>query len=181
MFHALLQEVIDGVTDFNGFSVQSVSGDTRSHIYLKGWKGNLPFAICLGTFDRFTKFPLGEISSLAGFLSCFPQAVPSVATIGFPSYFSKTLDHATGAKTSTVCVPTFGFKELCDVLRTPTASVFGKADLIGLLDYIAIRMRTASSESWISDSTHLRIVSIHFCFRSSRSFPPFYIPYFLGR
>ena len=53
----------------------------------------------------------------------------------------------------------FSFKEFCDVLRTPTSSVLGKADLFGLLDYIVIKLRSAAAEPWILDSTHLRIVS----------------------
>ena len=164
MYHALIQEIVDGVVDFGGFSVQSVQGQTRTHLYLKGWIGESPFSVCLGTYDRFSKFPLGEISSLAGLFSCFSSPVPAVAAINLPPHFAKAIDHSMSSKTSTVCVPVFSYKEFCDVLRTPTSSVFGKADLFGLLDYIMIKMRSAVSQPWVVDSTHLRIVGIHLHF-----------------
>ena len=163
MFHGLMQEVIDGVTEFGSFSIQAVQGNTRTFVVLKSWKGNNPFNICLGTFDRFTQFPFGEMTSLSGFFSCFPSPVHSTAIINLPSHLGKAIDHASGSKTSTICVPVFSFKDLQDVLRAPTSSVFGKADLFGLLDYLVIRMKTAATESWVLDSVHLRIVSICCC------------------
>ena len=159
MYQAMMQEVVDSIVDFGGFSVQSVQGDTRTHLFLKGWKGDSPFCVCIGTFDKFTKFPLGELSSLAGLFSCFAKPVASVATINLPPHLGKALDHSSSAKTSTLNIPVFSFKEFCDVLRTPTSSVLGKADLFGLLDYIVIKLRSAAAEPWILDSTHLRIVS----------------------
>ena len=161
MYHALMHEIVDGILDFGGFSVQSVQGEARMHLYLRGWIGDLPFTVCLGTYDRFTKFPLGEISSLAGLFSCLSDFVPIAATINLPPHFAKAIDHSTSSKTSTICVPVFSFKEFCDVLRTPTSDVFGKADLLGLLDFIVIKLRSAASQPWVVDSTHLRIVS--FC------------------
>ena len=176
MYQAMMQEVVDGIVDFGGFSVQSVQGDTRTHLFLKCWKGDSPFCVCIGTFDKFTKFPLGELSSLAGLFSCFAKPVASVATINLPPHLGKALDHSSSAKTSTLNIPVFSFKEFCDVLRTPTSSVLGKADLFGLLDYIVIKLRSAAAEPWILDSTHLRIVScpsplyVRLCFHLSLMF-----------
>ena len=159
MFHGLMQEIVDGITEFKSFSIQAVQGETRVFLYLRGWKANSPFNVCFGTYDRFAKFPLGELTSLAGLLSCFPSPVHSLAVIDFPPHFGKALDHATSAPTSTICVPSLSFKELSNVLRTPTSSIFGKADLFGLIDYLMVSMRSAVTEPWVLDSVHLRIVS----------------------
>ena len=125
----------------------------------RGWRADSPFNVCFGTYDRFTKFPLRELTSLAGLFSCFPSAVYPLAVIDFPLHFGKALDHATTPSTSTICVPSFSFKKFPNVLRAPTSSVFGKGDLFGLLDYLVVSMKSAIAEPRVLDSVHLPIVS----------------------
>ena len=158
MFHALMKDVIDGIATFGGFSLQCVRGDSRTHLFIRFWQQDNPRSLCLGTFDRHAVFPMGHLTSLSGLFSCFLENISAVSVIGYPPHFGKSLDHFSGSKNSTTNVPTFDFDDLCTLLRTPTSSVFGKADLFRLVDYLLIKMRHAMSEPWVQNSTHLRIV-----------------------
>ena len=158
MFRSLAKDMIDGIIEFGGFALQRVQGETRAHLYVRFWIKDRPHSLCLGTFDKHTQFPLGDFATLSGLLSCFPESVNIVSLIGFPSHFGKILDHFTGSTTSVSMVPTLSFDDLCDLIRVPTVSVYGKADLFGLVDYLLIRLRDAANEPWVLNSTQLRIV-----------------------
>ena len=100
-----------------------------------------------------------------------------MSLIGFPLHYGKVLDTFTGSSSSVSMVPTLTFDDLCDLIRVPTVSIYGKADLFGLVDYLLIRLRDAANEPWVLNSTQLRIVGCFLLIFPHLGFLYFTVPF----
>ena len=165
MFHSLLEFTISGLAESPGISFELVFCQSRTHLLLKCWTGDRFISFILSSYDRYAKSPDGELQVLSQFLSCFKTVPTVVGLVNFPAYFKKVLDKYLSLTTKITLVPVFSFEDLKTHIRAPITQFYGKADLFSLVDYLVIRLQSASSEPWITDSTHLRIVSVCFSFR----------------
>ncbi len=160
LFHSLMGFVLSGIADSPGVSFEIVHQRSRSFLVMKCWCSDDTFmSFALSCYDRHSNFPNGELLALSNFFSCFHQLPPVICLINFPIYFKRTIDKFLNLPTKSILVPCFTFDDLKTCLRIPVSQHYGKADLFGLIEYLVIRLQTASSEHWVLSSTHLRIVS----------------------
>ena len=150
--------VLDGLPGSPGISFELVHDGARTRFFLKCWHGDQFFKLNLATYDRHTKFPAGEVTILSQFLACLPSAIPVVSLVRFPIQFKTVLDKHLSLPTTLISVSSFDFDDLKYHLRGPTSRLFGKADMFGLIEYLIIRLQTASGEPWMTSGNHLRIV-----------------------
>ena len=160
MFHCLMRHILDGLPSSPGISFELVYDGARTRFYLKCWNGDQFFKLNLATYDRYTKFPAGEITVLSQFFACLTVPVPVISLVRFPPYFKTVLDKHLSSSTTLIIVSSFDFNDLKFHLRGPTSRLFGKADMFGLVEYLVIRLQTASGETWLNSGNHLRIVSL---------------------
>ena len=159
--------VLSGIPGSPGVSFEIVHHHSRSYLLMKCWTADNTFlSFLLYCYDRHLNFPTGELLALSNFFSCFDQLPPVICLINFPVYFKKVMDKFLELPAKSILIPCFSFEDLKTCLRVPVSQHYGKADLFGLVEYLVIRLQTASTEHWVLSSTHLRIVSLYFFSRS---------------
>ena len=152
--------VLSGISASPGVSFEISHQRSKSFLLMKCWNGDTFASFVLSCYDRHSSFPNGELLALSNFFSCFVTLPPVVSLINFPIYFKKVLERYLELQTKTLLIPCFSFDDLKSCLRIPISHHYGKADLFGLIEYLVIRLQTASNEHWVLSSTHLRIVRI---------------------
>ena len=109
--------------------------------------------------------PKEILQTISSFLAIFQTVPPLYSVMGFDGRSTKTIS-AELVQAPNVCViPTFSFEDLDKVLAGPAIKIFDRYDHHSVLQFLLMKLRSATGSVWLNDLPELRKV-ISFSFRN---------------
>ena len=160
MFQFLLQTLVNSMQSTQQYSLLLSNNGPLTEVFLNLWVSDHLTRVSIGCYDRCSKQFPGALNAVSSVMSLHGQDTILVSLLGFPAKVVRAVDCEQGRTKSVMSVPFLNEDELFKLIRTPTTTILGRADLFSLVQYLVIRLQSAAGEHWVENSCHLRVVSI---------------------
>ena len=164
LFNRLIETISDYVETDGRYSIvfEDVFGDRR--VYITYWACGTLRTTLIFINDRLAGGKFLDVFVFSHLLAAIPNASLLVSCSGVQVEVIKTLDdyfHPRIGVLSSHCVTSSIIEQL--VVR-PDNIVFGRVDILSIVDYILTRLRGATDEEWLHQAPTLYQVSCFACY-----------------
>ena len=129
-------------------------------VFLIFWSGNVLNQLLLAEVPNVLFTPKWILQVVCSFLAVFPAIPPLHSLSGFDGRTSKSLVTELVQAPAVCIVPTFCFEDLDKALAGPTVKILDRYDYHSVLQFLLMKLRTASGSEWLNDLPELRKVRI---------------------
>ena len=159
MFRTLLSYSTTSIIQSGQFSLQLNACRDRSQVILSFWSSNVFSYYVIAEVPDSLVTPKEILQLISSFLAVFPTIPPLYSLLGFDGRMSKSITSEL-VQVPTVCVvPTFSYEDLDRVLAGPTIKILDRYDYHSVLQFLLMKLRTASGSLWLNELSELRKVS----------------------
>ena len=144
--------------------------DISSQINLAFWSGNVYNCLCHAEFQNSLLTSKKALEILCSFHAIPSFSLKVYSLLGFDGRINKILLIELNQASSTCVLPTFGYDELYKVLAGPCVRILGRYDHQSVLQFLLMKLRTATDSAWLDNLPELRQVGFLRC-----NFVPFSI------
>ena len=163
----VLREVI-GSGEQYGLVFEDALGDRRVH--LSFWRNDSLVTLALFSCDRLTESENLDFLILSRLFAALNRSCCPVSCVGVKLNLIKTLDRYFQPATGILAHAPISSRTFEKLLTNPSNLVFGRVDVISVIEHIMMRLRGAHNEAWFLQSpTLLQVGSLSFV-----SFCPFF-------
>ena len=160
MFRTLLSYSTTSIGQSGQFSLKVNSTFDDMQVFLIFWSRNVLNQLLLAEVPNVLFTPKWILQVVCSFLAVFPAIPPLHSLSGFHGRTSKSLVTEL-VQTPAVCiVPTFSFEDLDKALAGLTVKILDRYDYHSVLQFLLMKLRTASGSEWLNDLPELRKVNI---------------------
>ena len=160
MFRTLLSYSTTSIGQSGQFSLKVNSSFDNVQVFLIFWSGNVLNQLLLTEVPNVLFTPKWILQNVCSFLAVFPAIPPLLSLSGFDSRTSKSLVTELFQAPAVCIVPTFSFEDLDKALAGPTVKILDRYGYHSVLQFLLMKLRTASGSVWLIDLPELRKVQI---------------------
>ena len=159
MFRPLLSYSTTSIGQSGQFSLKVNSTFDNMQVFLIFWSGNVLNQL-LAEVPNVLFTPKWILQVVCSFLAVFTAIPPLHSLSGFDGRTSKSLVTELVQAPAVCIVPTFSFEDLDKALAGPTVKILDRYDYHSVLQFLLMKLRTATGSEWLNDLPELRKVSI---------------------
>ena len=144
MFRELISYCITHITSSGHYSLVLQRSPTHSFLFLSFWSGNIFQQVCIGTGPRGVLVPKKILILISSLLSLFESPPICISLVDMEEKLSSCLTSVLNCDPKPSIVNSFGPAEFEKCLATPTAKIIERHDFRTIIDYLLLKLRTAS-------------------------------------
>ena len=159
LFNCLVKTLRDvvGADGRYGIVFEEVLGERRAH--LSFWMGDSLMTVALFSCDKLQGGENLDLLILSRLLAALTPSCCPVSCVGTRLDVIKTIDRYFQPKTGILAHSPVGQKLFEKLLTSPTNLVFGRVDILSVVEHVTMRLRGATSEEWLLRCPSLQQVS----------------------
>ena len=158
MFRTLLSYSVTAIGQSGQFSLQLHTNQDNSQVVLTFWSVNVINNLLLAEIPNSLMIAKEVLQIVSSFLAAFPSVPPLHLLLGFDGRTTKTIITESVQVPSVCVVPTFSHEDLDKLLAGPTVKILDRYNYHSVLQFLLMKLRTASGSTWLNDLPELRKV-----------------------
>ena len=161
LFNSLIKTLRDvvGADGRYGIVFEEVLGERRAH--LSFWMGDSLVTVALFSCDKLQGGEHLDLLILSRLLASLTPSCSPVSCVGTRLDVIKMIDRYFQPKTGILAHSPVSQKLFEKLLTSPTNLVFGRVDILSVVEHITMRLRGATSEEWLLRCPSLQQVSYY--------------------
>ena len=164
MFRELLNYCVTSISVSGSYSLSVQYTSTHNYVYVNFWSGSVYYQICLGSGPRGPLIPKKILTVISSFITFFESVPSCISLINCSARLEACLLSSLPGQKLPSALCSFGSTEFERCLSVPTSKILERHDFRTILDFLLMKLRTASDRDWIHSLPVLHKVVLLFSF-----------------
>ena len=166
MFRELLSFYLTSVEASGSFSLRLAVLSNETRLFINFWAGNSLHSLCIAVFPGRMTNSTALINPVRSFLALLDRDVQILFMSGFTRRFVWAISRVLPQRRRICATPRFDADDLESALLVPSVQLLDQFDVLSVLDFLLMRLRSACGSSWLSALPDFQTVLVTKCFVS---------------